>query len=59
VLRLNEEINKALKIPEVRQVLETAGILPVGGTPGQFADAIRAEVQQMATLVKASGARVE
>jgi tripartite-type tricarboxylate transporter receptor subunit TctC len=59
ITRLNDEINRALRIPEVRQVLETAGIPPVGGTPEEFAEAIRAEVRQMATLVKASGARVE
>ena len=59
IVRLNAEINRALKIPEVRQVLETAGIPPTGGTPEQFGEAIRAEVRQMASLVKASGARVE
>jgi tripartite-type tricarboxylate transporter receptor subunit TctC len=59
VARLNDEINRALRVPEVRQVLETAGIPPVGGTPEQFAQAIRAEVRQMAALVKVSGARVE
>jgi tripartite-type tricarboxylate transporter receptor subunit TctC len=59
VLRLNEAINKALAAPEVRKVLEAAGIPPVGGTPEQFAGAIRAEVEQMARLVKASGAKLE
>lgn len=59
IVRLNAEINRALKIPEVRQVLEAAGIPPTGGTPEQFGEAIRAEVRQMASLVKASGARVE
>ena len=59
VARLNEEVNRALRVPEVRQVLETAGIPPVGGTPEHFAQAIRAEVRQMAALVKVSGARVE
>jgi tripartite-type tricarboxylate transporter receptor subunit TctC len=59
IARLNEEINKALRIVEVRQILETAGITVVGGTPEQFGEAIRAEVAQMATLVKASGAKVE
>ena len=59
IARLNEEINKALRIVEVRQILETAGIAVVGGTPEQFGEAIRAEVAQMATLVKASGAKVE
>jgi len=43
----------------VRQVLETAGIPPAGGSAQAFADAIRAEVQQMAALVRSSGARVE
>ena len=59
IARLNDEINKALRMPEVRQVLETAGIPPVGGSAQAFADAIRAEVQQMAALVRTSGARVE
>ena len=59
VLRLNKAINKALEAPEVRKVLEAAGIPPVGGTPEQFAGAIRAEVEQMARLVKASGAKLE
>jgi tripartite-type tricarboxylate transporter receptor subunit TctC len=59
VLRLNEEINKALRVAEVRQVLETAGIPPVGGTPEQFGEAIRGEVRQMATLVKAAGLKLE
>jgi len=59
VMRLNEEINKALRVAEVRQVLETAGIPPVGGTPGEFGEAIRAEVRQMATVVKAAGLKLE
>jgi tripartite-type tricarboxylate transporter receptor subunit TctC len=59
IARLNDEINKALRVPEVRQVLETAGIPPVGGSADAFAEAIRAEVQQMAALVRISGARVE
>lgn len=59
VLRLNEEINRALRTPSVRQSLEAVGIPPSGGTQEAFGDAIRNEVEQMAALVKASGARVE
>jgi tripartite-type tricarboxylate transporter receptor subunit TctC len=59
VQRLNEEINRAIRLPEVRQVLEAAGIPPVGGTPEQFGNAIRAEVELMARVVKAAGAKVE
>jgi tripartite-type tricarboxylate transporter receptor subunit TctC len=59
VLRLNDEINRALEAPEVRQVLARAGIPTVGGTPEAFAAVIAAEARQMAALVKSSGARVE
>jgi tripartite-type tricarboxylate transporter receptor subunit TctC len=59
LLRLNEEINKALGLAEVRQTLARAGIPAVGGTPEAFAAVIAAEARQMAALVKASGARVE
>jgi len=59
IQRLNEEINRALKLPEVRQSLEAAGIPAVGGTPAEFADAIRNEVALMAKVVKAAGAKVE
>jgi len=59
VERLNAEINRALKLPEVRQVLETAGIPPVGGTPEEFAQAIAAEVALMAKVVKAAGTKVD
>ena len=59
VLRLNEEINRALGLAGVRQARGSGGVAPVGGTPEQFGAAIRAEVQQMSVLVRASGARVE
>ena len=59
IQRLNEEINRALKLPEVRQSLEAAGIPPVGGTPAEFAEAIRNEVALMAKVVKTAGAKVE
>jgi tripartite-type tricarboxylate transporter receptor subunit TctC len=57
--RLNAEINKALAVPEVRQVLARAGIPVVGGTPEQFGAVIRADMRRISALVKASGARVE
>ena len=59
VQRLNAEINAALKVPEVRKVLDTAGIPAVGGTPEAFADAIRGEVALMAKVVKTAGVKVE
>ena len=59
VQKLNAAINAALKLPEVRHVLDTAGIPAVGGTPEAFGEAIRSEVVLMAKVVKAAGAKVE
>ena len=59
IQRLNESINRALKLPEVRQVLETAGIPAIGGTPEEFRRAIGAEVALMARVVRSAGVKVE
>lgn len=59
VQQLNRAINAALKLPEVRQVLDTAGIPAVGGTPEAFGAAIRSEVALMANVVKKAGLKVE
>ena len=59
VHRLNAEINAALKLAEVRQVLDTGGIPAIGGTPEAFGEAIRNEVALMAKVVKTAGLKVE
>ena len=59
VHRLNAEINAALKVPEVRHILDTAGIPAIGGTPEAFGEAIRSEVALMAKVVKTAGLKVE
>lgn len=57
--RLNREINAILQSPEVRQRVEAAGWDPVGGTPGQFADYLKAERLRWAPIVARSGARID
>jgi tripartite-type tricarboxylate transporter receptor subunit TctC len=47
VNRLNAEINKALKDPEVRERLANDAADPVGGSPQVFAEHIRAELVRM------------
>jgi tripartite-type tricarboxylate transporter receptor subunit TctC len=59
VARLNEEIAKALKLPDVRQRFEASGIEPAGSTPDQFADLIRGEMREFSALVKATGIKVD
>ncbi|MSQ70497.1 MAG: tripartite tricarboxylate transporter substrate binding protein [Betaproteobacteria bacterium] len=59
VTRLNEELGRALKLPDVRQRFEASGIEPAGSTPEQFADLIRGEMQEFRALVKATGIKID
>jgi tripartite-type tricarboxylate transporter receptor subunit TctC len=49
--RLNLEVNKALKDPEVRSSFENVGINPKGGTPDEFRSLITNEVNKWKKLV--------
>jgi len=57
VLRLNGEIEAALKRAEVRDRVIAAGAEPAHSTPAQFAQLIRTEILKWAEVVKVSGAR--
>ena len=48
VRKLNEEINNALKMPDVRGRLLALGTEPTGGTPEQFAETIKADTVRWA-----------
>ncbi len=57
--RVNREANQALKDPKVLEVLQTAGLTPIGGTPDEMRKVLADDTVRMATVVKASGARVD
>jgi tripartite-type tricarboxylate transporter receptor subunit TctC len=59
VQRLNAAINRAIRMPDVRERLEALTLEPVGGTPQQFADYVRSEIVKWAQVVKETGARVD
>lgn len=59
VRRLNEEVVRIVRTPEVRDKFTGLGIDAVGNSPEEFATFIRAEVAKWAKVVKASGARVD
>ena len=59
VTRLNTEVNKVLKIPDVREKLETEGGEVLGGSPEEFAALLKAEHARWGKVVKDSGAKVD
>jgi tripartite-type tricarboxylate transporter receptor subunit TctC len=59
VSRVNSELNKALKSPELVKTLAAQTAEAVGGTPDAFARIIKADYAKWAKVVKASGARVD
>jgi tripartite-type tricarboxylate transporter receptor subunit TctC len=59
VLRVNEEINRVLKQPEVKTSLENQAMVPLGGAPEAFTARIKRELARWSKVVKDTGARVE
>lgn len=57
--RLNAELNKALAEQEVHERLLKGGEVPTGGTPAQFAKAIREEYVENARIVKEAGIKAD
>ncbi len=53
--RLNEEVNLALKLPEVRERLVTLGFDPRGGTQDAFTAYVKDEVEKWGRVIKATG----
>jgi tripartite-type tricarboxylate transporter receptor subunit TctC len=59
VTRVNAELNKALKSPELVKMLNAQTAEAVGGTPDAFGKVIRADYAKWGRVVKQSGARVD
>ena len=59
ISRLNNEVSKALQLPEVQDKLKGLGLQVVGSGPDAFAQFIQAEVSKWGKIVKESGAKVD
>jgi tripartite-type tricarboxylate transporter receptor subunit TctC len=59
VTRVNAELNKALKSPELVKMLNAQTAEVVGGTPDAFGKVIRDDYAKWGRVVKESGARVD
>jgi tripartite-type tricarboxylate transporter receptor subunit TctC len=57
--KIVEELNRASAAPELKAVWANNGADFGGLTPAQFGTFVSAEVKRWATVVKASGARLE
>jgi tripartite-type tricarboxylate transporter receptor subunit TctC len=59
VEKLNVEIGKVLKRPEVQQAWTKQGAVPMIMTPAEFEKYLRDDIEKWAKVVKASGAKVQ
>jgi len=59
VEKLNAEIAKIMKLPDVKERLSSVGIETLGSTPAQFAAFMTDETAKWAKVVKFSGARLD
>jgi len=59
VARLQQEIARIFKHPDVREKLLAQGVEPVGGTPQEFTAFLHNETTQWAKVIKSSGLKPE
>ena len=59
VVRLNNEINKALQAADVKKKLNDQGTDVLGGTPEQFGALIKSDLARWAPIIKESGAKLD
>lgn len=57
IARLNAEINRGLKLPDVREKLGNAGAEAIGTSPEELAKFVRVESEKFERLIKVSGAK--
>jgi tripartite-type tricarboxylate transporter receptor subunit TctC len=59
VMRLNGEIVKILRMPDVRERLAAQGAEPAGNTPAEYAALLKADLDRWAKVVKTAGIRAD
>jgi len=59
VQRLNESVNQALRTADMREKLDALAFEPVGGTPQQFANYVKAEIAKWGKVVRAGNIKAE
>lgn len=57
--RLNTEINRILKMPDIISLHNAGGVIPLGTTPEAFARFIDVETEKWAKVIKDAGIKIE
>jgi tripartite-type tricarboxylate transporter receptor subunit TctC len=59
VAKLNADLNRALKLPDVQERMAALGLEPAGGTPQAFAEFVKSDIARWSKVIRESGVRVE
>ena len=59
VNRISAAVNKSLKLKETEEQLQNDGVAPAGGSPKQFGDTIRREIDMWRKVVEEANIRAE
>lgn len=57
--QLSNEVARILALPDIRERMQSEGVVPKSSTPEEFAEFTRAEIEKLGKVVKASGARAD
>jgi len=57
--KLQREVSRVIGLKEIRDRFEPTGTIMVGNTPAEFARIIRADIERWASVIKASGAKLD
>ena len=59
ILKINQELNKVLQMPEIRTRLTELGFNVVGGTPEEYSKYIRDSIVNWRRVVKDAGIKID
>jgi tripartite-type tricarboxylate transporter receptor subunit TctC len=59
IAKLNGELDRLLKLPDVRDRMQTLGLDPVGGTSEAFAAFVKADIARWAKVIRETGVRAD
>jgi len=59
VTRLNVEVDKILKSPDIRKRFLVEGLEPIGGSPEEFTRFTKSEIDKYAKVIKAAGLKTQ